>query len=255
MSLIMYDSVTASQLPAGAYAYAGYVDGAYANFEEIARTFPHAKLLSITTSGNPGADAHAVDDENGDANNPQAVAFVRAKLAERPVAYTQASNLLALEDDLSVVGPRSSYRLWSAHYTGVPHLCSRLVCGYGSNTPADATQYAADPYNYTMGRNIDISVLSENFFASAAVPVPPPVSFKGPSAVKPGYFWWEVVDFGKSLAAFAGSRNTTAEALIAHTLSSPIDGVNKVNFENYVKWNPKGNGMMPKGLVFYTEND
>jgi len=257
-SLIMYDSVTPSQLPPGGYAYAGYIDGSYNDFDEIAHMYPHAQLLSITTSGNPAAHGVAVDDENGDANNPQAVTFVKDKLEQkinRPVAYTQASNLLTLEDELSGI-PRTSYRLWSAHYTGTPHLCSRMVCGYGSDTPADATQYAADPYNYTLGRNIDITLLSRNFFVPAATPVPPPVPFKGPSEVLPGWFWWEVVDYGKSLSAFALGRKMTAEALIAHTLdpSCPIDGVNKANFLNYAKWNPRGNGQMPKGLVFYTFN-
>ena len=252
----MYDSVTVSQLPGGGYAYAGYVDGSYANFPELERTYPHAHLLSISVTGNPGAHAVSVDDENGDANNPQAVAFIKAKIAAkvwRPVAYTQASNLATLESDLGGI-PRGEYRLWSAHYTGTPHLCSRLVCGYGGNTPADATQYAANPYNYTAGRNIDISVLSKNFFAAAPnVPVPD-VDFRGPSEVKAGYYWWEVIDSGNSLAAFAKGRKTSAETLIAHTLSadSPIGGVNKVHFENYAKWNPRGNGQMPAGLVFYT---
>ena len=259
MSLIMYDSVTVSQLPDGGFGYAGYVDGSFANFGELAKKFPLAHLLPITVTGDVSAHAVAVDDETGDANNPKATAFIKAKLAAkvwRPCAYTQASNLLALESYLSGI-PRSSYRLWSAHYTGVPHLCSRLVCGYGGDTQVDATQFASAPYNYTLGRNIDISVLARNFFA-AAPPAPQParVDFKGPHEVKPGFNWWEVMDYGKSLSTFARSRKVSAKDLIAHTLAvdSPIEGVNKTNFENYARWNPRGNGTMPKSLVFYTYN-
>jgi hypothetical protein len=138
----------------------------------------------------------------------------------------------------------------------VPHLCSRLVCGYGGDTQVDATQFASAPYNYTLGRNIDISVLAKNFFAAAPPAPVAAVDFKGPHEVKPGYNWWEVEDYGKSLSRFALSRHMSAKALIAHTLSvdSPIIGVNRAHFEDYARWNPRGNGQMPRGLVFYTYN-
>jgi hypothetical protein len=87
------------------------------------------------------------------------------------------------------------------------------------------------------------------------VPVPD-TDFDGPSLVAPGYYWWRVDAYAKNLSSFAQARNTTAEAIIAHTLSagSPISGYNKLNFENYAKSNPKGNGRLPAGLVFYTVN-
>ncbi len=35
--------------------------------------------------------------------------------------------------------PRHAVRIWTAHCTGRPHLCSP-ACGYGVDSPADATQ-------------------------------------------------------------------------------------------------------------------
>lgn len=261
----MYDSVSVGALPPGAYAYAGYVDGIYATWNALVARFGKsgAHLLSITVNGADWAMAHSIDDEPGDATNATAVQFVLARLRLKsvPIVYTSASNLATLEADLSRAGvARTRYLLWSAHYTGSPHFCAVHTCGYGTSTPADATQYASSQYN-PIGGNKDISVVSKAFFGvlpppAPKPPVPKPVDFRGPSKVKDGYYWWEVVDYGKSLSTFAAGRNTTAEALIAHTLSadSPIDGVNKANFENYAKWNPKGNGTMPRGLVYYTYN-
>jgi hypothetical protein len=254
----MYDSVTVSQLPVGGYAYAGYIDGGYANWDELVRTFPHANLLSITTSGNFSADAHAVDDEAGDANNPQAVNFIRAKIAAkvwRPVAYTQASNLAALTYELESIAPRSAFRLWSAHYTGTPHLCAASVCGYGTNTPADATQYAADPYNYTFGRNIDISLLNSSFFEAAPKPQPKPHGV----FIAPGFYRW-VADGTLSLDEVSVARNTTATVIYDHSMESlcPLAGTNRANLTHYARGGPNGaqttSNKMPRGLVYYTVN-
>lgn len=65
----MYDSVTVADDPAGATMLAGYADGHYANMPELARRFPHARLVSIATD--PQTDALALDCENGDATPAQ----------------------------------------------------------------------------------------------------------------------------------------------------------------------------------------
>ncbi len=261
----MYDSVTVSQLPAGAFAYAGYMDGNFATWTELCARFLHsgAHLLSITVNGADWALAHVIDDEPGDEDNAQSAQFSldRLRLNSTPIVYTQASNIAALESVMRYSGiARSRYLIWSAHYTGSPHFCSLNICGYGTSTPADATQYASSQYN-PIGGNKDITVVSKAFFGKLPAPtITPPAKpapqFNGPLKVKDGYYWWRVNAYAENLSEFAQGRNTTAQDLIAHTLGagSPIAGANKLHFAAYAKANPAGNGRMPNGLVFYTVN-
>ena len=266
MAFLMYDSVTVSQLPVGAYAYAGYGDGRFNHITELRAKFPHAHILEITVTGNPNADVHkvtAVDVEQYDASNATALAFVRAKLAQgtyRPVVYTSASNASTLIAVLRAGGiGRNSYRLWTAHYTDNIHYCALHTCGYGDSTLADATQFADAGQLYAHSRNVDVSVVAVDFFAPAPVPVKPvakPVvvgqAFEGPNVVVlPGYYWWKASNSVESLDKFAAKRNTTSAAILAHSRTAPYAPVNRAKLEAYAKDTSK---LMPAGLVFYTSN-
>ena len=49
--ITMFDSIDVGQLPAGSgFAYAGYVDGRFANVAEIRDKFPGARILSIAVN-------------------------------------------------------------------------------------------------------------------------------------------------------------------------------------------------------------
>lgn len=158
---VMYDDVTISSLPAepGA-AYAGYVDGRYANIENIKAHFPHAKTLSIAVASH--TDAECLDVESGDATNADASAWVKRQHARglaRPVLYTSISNAASLLFTLANAGiERQSVRLWTAHYTGRAHICDR-TCGY-SAVKADATQWTDHSHN----RSLDESLCAHDFF-------------------------------------------------------------------------------------------
>ena len=161
----MFDSVTVPAIPLEAEAVAGYVDGQWQTFPELAVKFPHADKLAIAVD--PAHNARCLDVEAGDATNAQAVEWAKRQLEagrKRPILYTSVSNWPALEADLRAGGVRRGfpgrrrYHRWSAHYTGTPHRCDRN-CWPGFKGKAGATQYT----NHADGRNLDASLCSGGF--------------------------------------------------------------------------------------------
>ena len=161
----MFDSIEADQLPEGAPAVAGYVDGNWVTFPELVVKFPNAARLSIAT--NPHNSARCLDVEKGNALIPQAVNWVKAQLQagrKRPVLYASVSTWPQLEAALKAGGVkrgfpgRRRYRRWTAHYTGHPHRCTRN-CWPGFRGRAAATQYT----DHADGRNLDASLCSRDF--------------------------------------------------------------------------------------------
>jgi hypothetical protein len=141
--------------------------------------FPHAYQLSIAV--NPGEDAECLDIERGDATSYDAPAWVRRQLVRgvrRPVLYASVSSMAevvaALESDR--IQP-STVRLWTAHYTGYAHICSRQNCGYGLRVSSDATQWT----DRALDRNLDESLCSDSFLG----PPPPPAD--------PNHYNWYAV--------------------------------------------------------------
>jgi hypothetical protein len=157
--MIMFDSTALSLIPSDAPAVAGYVGGHWPTFSELEKRWPHAHRLSIAISA--GEDAEVLDIENGDATISDAPAWWRRQHARglaMPVLYTSLSNVLALEETMRKAGIfRSSYLVWSAHYTDHPHLCWR-DCGLTRH--ADATQWT----DHALGRDLDQSLCSDTFF-------------------------------------------------------------------------------------------
>lgn len=167
MTLRMYDAVTVVDLPAGADAYAGYVDGRYANIGAIRARFPATRTLAIAVRATT-TDADALDVENGDATPDQVPGWVAARHAlgdPRPVVYASVSAIAEIMTQLSshdIV--RAQVRLWSAHYT-TRHICNP-GCYPTMPVTADGTQWI-DHGGY------DESVLSDNFFSGGPTPGSP----------------------------------------------------------------------------------
>lgn len=159
----MYDSVTITEIPAGARAVAGYVGGNWPTFRGLVTAFPRARRLSIAIAASE--DAHCLDIEPGDATVNEAAAWVRRQLSrgvKRPCVYASASQIDGLVAALEAAGlHRSQVRIWSAHYGRGRHLCGPATCGEVRSTSADATQYD----DRALGRNLDVSVLRRDFFA------------------------------------------------------------------------------------------
>ena len=168
MTFTMFDSVTVSEIPKGATAVAGYVNGRYQTYPSLVSGFPNAHKLSIAVSSR--FDADCLDVELGDATNAVAPGWVKRQLdrgVKKPVVYTSVSNAFKLLDTLAQAGiKREDIRLWTAHYTFVPHLCT-AHCGFGMPGVADATQY----HDHALGRNLDASLVQDDFFGVVPVPV------------------------------------------------------------------------------------
>lgn len=164
----MYDSVDVSQIPPDAPAAAGYTDGRWANFPALRGHVPHAHLLSITVTAS--ADADCLDVEQGDATPPQAGGWVKRQLARgahRPVIYANASTMPEVLSVLASAGiTRSLVRCWSAHYTE-EHICGPATCRYPGVPACDGTQWT----NHALGRDLDQSLLLDDFFATPEPPV------------------------------------------------------------------------------------
>ncbi len=166
----MYDAVTVANIPAEATMVAGYVDGGYRNWPELVARFPHARKVSITTTGDAHADV--VDVEQGDCSPQKAVAWARMMryVGRRPVVYTSRANLGDVQAAFDQEREPHPF-WWIADWTGEPHL-------YGGSV---ATQYAS-PQVPPPGAPIgyDLSTVSPNW-PDAAQKASKPVKLTLPS--------------------------------------------------------------------------
>jgi len=160
VTVTMYDSVDVSQIPRTAEAVAGYTSGNWPTFPVLAQRFPNAHRLSIAV--NSSHDADCLDVETGDATPDQAPAWFHRQIAlgkHLPCFYANTSTMPAVISALAkTVIARHEYRLWTAHYTGAPHI----------EPGSDATQF----YDKALGRNLDISWCRDTFFDAAPAPLP-----------------------------------------------------------------------------------
>lgn len=176
--ITMFDDIEVSKMPAGPdYAYAGYTGGHWPTFAELSRRFPGHRLLSIAVFA--GDDGECLDVEKGDATIADVPAWYERQVrrgVHRPVLYTSASNLVALERAMAAHHiERGAYRLWAAHYTGRPHLCAPHSCGFGL-TEADGCQFT----DRALGISLDRSILLPSFFDTRPAPHPTPAPVPSP---------------------------------------------------------------------------
>jgi hypothetical protein len=153
--LFMFDSVDVAEIPRGAHAVAGYVDGHWQTWPLLRARWPHAHHLSITVYGGV---AQCLDIEAGNPVPPErAGAWVQSMHRRgiwRPCIYASLSTMPAVRASLDRVGlPRTSYRLWVAHYDGVPVVPEGF----------DAKQYTST----ARGRNLDASICAPGFFPNS----------------------------------------------------------------------------------------
>ena len=158
----MFDSVSAEAFPdSGFDATAGYVAGRYPSSGPIKKRFPNLPHLTIAVTSKQ--DAQCLDVEPGDAIPEEAPGwFDRAGTGD--IIYSMAgwSSLV-----IAAMGERK-FLLWSAHYTGRPHICGPDSCGYPQ---ADATQWTDKGPN---GENVDQSLISDRFYSAIGGKVAPP---------------------------------------------------------------------------------
>lgn len=171
MTLRMLDSVTVANLPPGADAYAGYVDGRFANSAAVGARFPGKPVLTVAVFA--ASDAECADCETGDMMPSQLPVWVRRQMArgvQRPVVYASASVMGAVLAALTGAGiHRTQVRLWSAHYGAGKHICGPLTCRLVS-AGCDGTQWTdnAPGAGHSL---VDESVLFDDFFQEADMPI------------------------------------------------------------------------------------
>lgn len=171
--ITMFDAVDLANMPAGEQAYAGYTGGNWPTFPQLQRMFPGAWLLSIAISA--AEDADALDVETGDATIGDIPGWFRRQEARgrwRPVIYHSVSGTDQVAAVMTGNGfPRSSYRLWSAHYQAGEHICGPATCRLTA-VACDGTQWT----DTALGRSLDQSTLLDGFFAGHTLPPPPPAA-------------------------------------------------------------------------------
>jgi hypothetical protein len=195
--LRMADSVSPAallSLPYGIDAFAGYGDGLYADYSQIAAQHPNAYLLDLTVFAVPVGEGG--DYEPGDMDPAQAVGEVRAQQATgvtRPVVYASIDGYMPqIIANLTAAGIPwpSGYRRLSAHY-GWPgqlpglevgqHICGPWTCG---------APFVCDGTQWIDHGTWDESLLFDSFFGitppqpNPTPPMPPPAPLPRPPATK-----------------------------------------------------------------------
>jgi hypothetical protein len=163
----MFDTAFNDQFPAGAAAYAAYVDGDIGNqpnYAYIVNAFPKAQHLSIALFSSDNADVLDVEPgASAAADIPGWYARQVVRGVPRPVIYASASTMDT--EVLSVLSEggiaRAKTRLWTAHYGVGEHICGPDTCG-ALSVNADGTQWTSD----AEGLVLDQSLLLGDFFTT-----------------------------------------------------------------------------------------
>src|SRR5579859_5903024 len=173
MTRLMYDSVTAADIPRTALMVAGYVDGAYAWTAGDWAYHGAAVHVRITVTGNT-LDAHVADVENGDLTPAQGAAWLARKKAAGQLGclYFSQGNwpAVAAAAKAAGLGP-NDWTQWPASWTGaVPSLANNY-----------AIQYDHPPHS---GGHYDLSVVPDYLPGIDPAPAPPPAVVP-PPVVRP----------------------------------------------------------------------
>ena len=223
----MYDSIDLSQIPASAPAAAGYVNGRWPTFARLRGQFPHALLLSIAVTA--GFNADCLDIETGDATPADAAAWYerqKSRGVTRPCLYASASMMESgVVPVLRAAGvDRAAVRLWSAHYTGTPHICGPATCR-AMSISADGTQWT----NRAAGRDLDESLLVADFFAvPAPAPVPPKPAPPAPAPVPPSIPAWQEAIMNKLPVLQEGDADHPGTVCYVHRMQALIKAVGEI---------------------------
>lgn len=158
----MFDSVTPEAIPSNANNLAGYVDGAFQTIPYLRKHWPNAHhILPITVFGHTAA--HCLDVEVSDASPSDAVDWIHDRHqagVQHPKVYANLSTWVQIIGFIEKARmPRDRFRVWTAHPTGVAHLCGP-ECFSGFKYRSDSTQFDW----HALGRNLDESIFRDGFF-------------------------------------------------------------------------------------------
>lgn len=165
MTVTMYDSDTAADIPADAPAVAGYVDGAAADFHELEQTHAGKPVISITRTTPGIGNARVADAERGALTYAGAAEWARneIELGRRPTIYYSkdfAGDVTAALKAAGVAVADVDY--WVADWTGEPHEIEGAV----------AVQYASPTVPAVDGPtgHFDLSVADASWLVGSLAP-------------------------------------------------------------------------------------
>jgi hypothetical protein len=140
-----YDDVNLNLIPASAGYIFAYLNGRYANYAAARKRFPRAQVLGITVEASE--DGAVLDVENGDATIAGIYQWLerRKSLGAKGVVYHSAGDIDHMMATMNANGFKhgTDYYLWSAHYTGTPHVCGPYSCGQVRTVTVDGTQWTS----------------------------------------------------------------------------------------------------------------
>lgn len=131
---LMYDSTTIDAIPAGARLVAGYLDGDYPTYPQLAVRFPTATRVSITVTGL--LFAQVADVETGDLSPASGARWAARKLerGEHPSLYCNLSTWPVCIRALQAIGLTSAdASWWIAHYDDDPTIPPGAIAKQYSN--------------------------------------------------------------------------------------------------------------------------
>lgn len=137
---VMYDSVNAFKIPAGATLVAGYIDGKYAWTAAEWQHFPRAHRVEIAVLATTD-NGRVIDCEKGDATPEQAVEWVKMRRASKvhklggpAVVYTDRSQWPVVRAAFAAA-KEAEPLWWIADWTNAAHIpVGAVACQY-RNTP------------------------------------------------------------------------------------------------------------------------
>jgi hypothetical protein len=128
--MIMYDAVSNLYLPSGAGAYAGYVNGDYADCPAIRKKFPHTRVFGIDVKGTDWENASIFDYEPGCIYSPLTLRYAVYKREQfRP----RTSVVYCDRDDLPAITAACTglwYLVWIATLDGTVMTGERTNGGH-----------------------------------------------------------------------------------------------------------------------------
>src|SRR5581483_6707726 len=185
LEIRMWDSVT-DDIPARVAAKAGYVAGLFPTWNEAwfkKIVADHALSIAI----HAGEVADVLDIESGDAVIADAPGFLEARkaLGRKAIFYHSLSGVMDLIHLLDSHGYKfgEDYYIWSAHYTGVPHICSP-ACNTPINFGLDRVLHATQYTDHANGKNLDESLVNAVIFDLSRAPAHPEYEVLDPTLRK-----------------------------------------------------------------------
>ncbi|MCA1219881.1 LysM peptidoglycan-binding domain-containing protein [Streptomyces sp. 8L] len=196
MTRTMYDAVTPSRIPAGATLVAGYVDGSFANVDEMRKRFPKATVVTIAVTSH--TRAQVLDVEPGDASPQTAVTWCTNTMADTPnselTIYCNASTVGAVKSAFRAAGV-SLPNFWVADWDGSTAIPAGAVAKQHTSTPGYDVSSVVSHWPGVDGK-------------APAKPTPP----KKPTTAKPKTY---KVKAGDSLSQIAKDHGMTLAAIEA----------------------------------------